>query len=394
MNCLKFHVALIAFALWAATTLDAQLRIPDGFEVQRLYDVPQPQGSWVSLAVDPEGRLISCDQYGKLYRTTMKEGAVQKVEPINVPTGRAHGLLCAFDSLYVMSHAGDGQPAGLYRVTDSNRDDQYDTVKLLRQFEGGGEHGPHAVILSPDKKSIYLCAGNHTELPTPEKSRVPRNWQEDQLLPRMWDPGGHAVGKLAPGGWVCKTDPEGKSFELIGCGFRNEYDIAFAPDSALFTYDADMEWDIGLPWYRPTRMCHVVSGSEYGWRSGTGKWPTYYQDSLPPVLDIGPGSPTGIVFGNGAKFPAKYQNALFIADWSYGVIYAIHMQQDGATYGGEKEIFCTAPGLAVTDMIVNPVDGALYFLIGGRRSQSALFRINYTGAESTETASYRRPMNW
>jgi putative heme-binding domain-containing protein len=362
--------------------------MPEGFQVQQLYEVPKEQGSWVSIAVDPKGRLITCDQYGKLYRTTLKDGVVQNVEPIDIPIGRAHGLLCAFDSLYVMAHAGEGKPAGLYRALDTNGDDKYDSVSMLRKIDGGGEHGPHAIILSPDKKSLYVCGGNHTNIPAPETSRVPRNWQEDQLLPRMWDAGGHAVGKLAPGGWICKTDPEGKSFELVSCGYRNEYDIAFAPDGALFTYDADMEWDVGLPWYRPTRMCHAVSGSEFGWRSGTGKWPTYYPDSLPPVLDIGPGSPTGIVFGTSAKFPAKYQNALFIADWSYGVIYAIHMQQDGATYKGEKEIFCTAPGLAVTDMVVNPTDGALYFMIGGRRSQSALYRIAYMGSESTETAVY------
>ncbi len=65
-------------------------------------------------------------------------------------------------------------------------------------------------------------------------------------------------------------------------GYRNQYDIALNEDGELFTYDADMEWDFGSPWYRPTRVCHATSGSEFGWRSGTGKWPAYYEDSLPP----------------------------------------------------------------------------------------------------------------
>ena len=93
----------------------------------------------------------------------------------------------------------------------------------------------------------------------------------------------------------------------------------------FFTYDADMEWDLGAPWYRPTRINHVVSGSDYGWRSGTGKWPAYYEDSLPPVVDIGPGCPTGVINGLGAKFPAKYQDAIYALDWTFGTIYAIHM---------------------------------------------------------------------
>ncbi len=362
-------------------------RIP-GFRAQKLYDVPEEQGSWVSLTVDPQGRLIASDQYGSLYRITPgNNGAAPKIETIPVETGRAHGLLYAFDSLYVMSHAGNGQPSGLYRVKDTNQDDQFDSVELLRQIEGDGEHGPHAIVLSPDKKSLYICAGNHTKLPEIGASRVPLNWGEDQIVPRMWDANGHAAGILAPGGWVCRTDPEGKSFELISMGYRNEYDIAFDANGELFTYDADMEWDIGTPWYRPTRICHSVPGAEFGWRSGTGKWPVYWPDSLPPVLDIGPASPTGITFGTGAKFPERYQRALFAADWSYGVIYAVHMQPEGSSFTAESEILATGPGLAVTDMVVNPVDGSLYFLIGGRRSQSALFRISYEGSESVAAAA-------
>ncbi len=57
------------------------------------------------------------------------------------------------------------------------------------------------------------------------------------------------------------------------------------------------------------------------------------------MVNIGPGSPTGVVFGYGAKFPAKYQNALFICDWSYGKLYAVHLTPDGATFNGELEEF-------------------------------------------------------
>ena len=91
---------------------------------------------------------------------------------------------------------------------------------------------------------------------------------------------------------------------------------------------------MNTPWYRPTRVCHVVSGSDFGYRNGSGKWPTYYPDSLPPVVNIGPGSPTGVAFGYGAKFPAKYQDALFICDWSYGKLYAVHLKPDGAVVHG------------------------------------------------------------
>ncbi len=366
------------------------MKIADGFEVELLYSVPsETMGSWVCMTPDPKGRLIVSDQYGKLYRVTPPaKGAPDeiKIELINVDVGMAQGLLCAFDSLYVMTNSGDAPRVGLHRVRDTDGDDQYDSAEQLRSLKGGSEHGPHAIVLSPDKKSLYVCAGNHTEPTDFSQSRVPRIWDEDQLLPRMWDAGGHAVGKMAPGGWIAQVSPDGQDWQLLASGFRNEYDIAFNTDGELFTYDADMEWDVGSPWYRPTRVNHVTSGAEFGWRSGTGKWPEYYPDSLGSVVDIGPGSPTGITFGTGAKFPAKYQQSLFISDWSYGVIYAVHMTPKGSTYTGEAERFISAAPLPVTDLVINPADQAMYFTIGGRKTQSGLYRVTYKGSESTAPA--------
>ena len=110
----------------------------------------------------------------------------------------------------------------------------------------------------------------------------------------MPDGSGFMADEKAPGGCICRVDPDGKNWELVSMGFRNPYDIAFNRDGDLFTYDSDMEWDMNTPWYRPTRVCQAVSGCEFGYRNGAGKWPTYYLDSLPPVVDIGPGSPTGV----------------------------------------------------------------------------------------------------
>jgi putative heme-binding domain-containing protein len=358
-----------------------------GFEVELVYSVPETEGSWVSLAVEKPGRLVASDQYGRLYRVTPgADAAATKVEPLLAKIGRAQGLLYAFDSLYVMAHAGDDQPAGLYRLQDTDGDDQYDQVELILPLEGGGEHGPHAIVLAPDGKSLYVCAGNHTKPPVFQSTALPATWDEDQVIPRQWDAGGHAVGIMAPGGWIAQVAPDGKNVRLVAAGFRNQYDIAFDATGELFTYDADMEWDVGAPWYRPTRVNHVVSGAEFGWRSGTGKWPAYYPDSLGSVLDIGPGSPTGVTFGIGARYPAKYQQALYIADWSYGIIYALHLQPNGATYTAESELFCSAPAMQVADMVVNPSDGLLYYVVGGRRTQSSLYRVHYRGADSMAPA--------
>ncbi|MFO0941898.1 MAG: c-type cytochrome [Pirellulales bacterium] len=357
-------------------------KVPEGFKIEKIYNVPRSMGSWVSITVDPKGRLVACDQGGAgLYLITPGvNGQPTKVQKMPVSLSGAQGLLYAFDALYAVVNGGPG--SGLHRLTDTDGDGLADKDEHLMHIDGGGEHGPHAVVLSPDGKSLYVCAGNHTKLPKIVDSKTPQNWQEDHLLPRRWDANGHAAGILAPGGWICNVDPNGKNWSVYSMGYRNEYDIAFNADGELFSYDADMEWDFGSPWYRPTRVVHASSGSEFGWRSGTGKWPEYYEDSLPPAMNIGPGSPVGILFGYGAKFPAKYQKRLFILDWTYSTIYSVELSPNGSTYKGKFEDFVTGSPLPMTDAIVGK-DGAFYFAVGGRGTQSAVYRVTYVGSEST-----------
>ncbi|MGP0065858.1 MAG: c-type cytochrome [Isosphaeraceae bacterium] len=365
-----------------------------GFRVERLFTVPRDElGSWVSMTFDAKGRLIVSDEGNHgLCRVTpapIDGQGETKVERLKAEVSGAQGLLVAFDSLYV---CGDGRRGvGLYRLRDTDGDDQYDRVDHLKEIRGGGEHGPHGLRMTPDGKSILLVAGNHTQTPEGfQSSLVPKNWGEDQLLPRQWDANGHARGILAPGGWIARTDPDGKTWEILSTGYRNSYDLAFNAEGDLFAYDSDMEWDMGMPWYRPTRAVHATSGSEFGWRSGTGKWPAYYVDSLPPMVNIGPGSPVGVTFGYGAKFPSKYQKALYLCDWTFGTIYALHLEPRGSSYTAVKEEFLSRTPLPLTDAAVGP-DGALYFTIGGRGTQSELFRVTYSGNESTAPADPKEP---
>lgn len=368
----------------------SRIKTAKGFKVELLYSVPsEVHGSWVNLCTDNKGRLIVSDQFGKLYKITPPksgEGLSQAdVKPLNVDIRAVNGMVWAFDALYVGVNDYERKiPSGLYRITDSDGDDELDKVEMLRSMEARGDHGVHAVVPSPDGKSLFLITGNGTK-PTQRagNSQVPQVWGEDHLLPSFPDGRGHNRGVLGPGGIIYKVDPDGKNFEAYSNGFRNIFDAAFNREGELFTYDADMEYDFNVPWYRPTRICQVTSGSEFGWRNGAGKRPVFYPDNLPGVLDIGPGSPTGVTFGYGAKFPAKYQDALYALDWSWGKLYAVHLKQEGSSYTATKEEFVTGAPLPITDAIIHPGDGAMYFTIGGRRVQSGLYRVTYVGDEAT-----------
>lgn len=368
----------------------SRIKAAKDFRVELIYSVPGvEQGSWVNLCVDPQGRILASDQFGGLYRfTPPPAGQVLKREQIEkLPTDiRAiNGMLWAFGALYVGVNDYENKiPSGLYRISNSAGSDQLDKVELLRRMEARGDHGVHAVVLTPDGKGLYLVCGNGAKLTTPAASSpVPAIWGEDHLLPRMPDGRGFMRDVLAPGGIIYRVSPDGKDFEVFSSGFRNIFDAALNRDGELFTYDADMEYDFNTSWYRPTRLNHVVSGSEFGWRNGAGKRPGFYSDNLPAVIDIGPGSPTGTTFGYGAKFPARYQNALFILDWSWGKLHAVHLEPDGSTYKAVREEFLSGAPLPLTDAVIHPGDGAMYFAIGGRRVQSGLYRVTYTGTEST-----------
>ena len=368
-----------------------ELNVPVGFEIETLYSPGENErGSWVSLAQDDQGKFFASDQYGNLYTfIAPPQGETLDsldVTPVDLNIGYAQGLLWAFNSLYVVVNRRDTtglMPSGVYRVTDSDDNGELDKVTNLLELEGEGEHGPHSIIVGPEGNDLYLIAGNHTEIPESMTSTFPRPWREDNLFPAYKDARGHATRIKPPGGWIARSDPEGKNWEIVATGFRNAYDIAFNDEGELFTFDSDMEWDLGMPWYRPIRVLHATSGANFGWRTGSGKWPVYYPDNLPSVVDLGQGSPTGILMGRQLNFPKRFQDGLFVLDWSFGTLYFVELEATGSTYSGKREEFLSGVPLPLTDAIAGK-DGALYFATGGRRLESHLYRVTFTGQDDAQ----------
>jgi len=105
--------------------------------------------------------------------------------------------------------------------------------------------------------------------------------------------------------------------------------------------------------------------------------------------------------GASAHFPEKYRRSIFAFDWSFGIIYAIQPQAEGASYKATAEEFVSGSPLPLTDGVIGP-DGALYFLTGGRRLESDLYRVYYhdnkegteklPSTELTETQKLRRKL--
>ena len=363
------------------------LILQPGFKADLVYTVPRDlQGSWVSLAVSPEGDLVAGDQGGVLWHVSLKDPAKPIVTKIDTKFIGCHGLLFAHGALYACtSEKGKGD---IWRIRDTKGDGSYAEQTMLRSLKGAGEHGPHQLVLDRDG-SILVFGGNHTKLPDDEVvGASAKHYDEDDLLKKFEDPNGHAAGIKAVGGWIARMDKDGKDWIRVTTCFRNPYDGAVAPDGDIFSYDSDMEWDMGSPWYRPTRINLCTPGGELGWRSGSGNNPIALVDSQPSLVDIGPGSPTGCTMGTGAKFPAAYQHAFFACDWTYATLYAIHLVPEGGAWKARKEVFAAGRPFSVTDAVIRPQDGHMYVTIGGRGGQAALYRIRYEGKESTAPVAW------
>jgi len=372
------------------------LYAPPGFKIDLLYvSDPATEGSWINMCTEKPGKLVVAGQGGQpILRFTIKDGKVDGApEKLPLKISEAMGLLYHNGTLFVNGAGPKGY--GLYKCVESGSG-EWD-VTPMKIYGSGGEHGAHGIAAGPDGK-LYVMNGNHTKVPEVDPNPAYFNYKEDHVVPRQWDGNGHAAGIYAPGGYVVRHDTDGKTTELVLGGFRNAYDHTFNGDGELFTFDSDMEWDWGMPWYRPTRVNHCTVGSEHGWRSGTGVWPDHYLDNLPPTVNIGIGSPTGVGNGAGAKFPAKNQKALYICDWTYGRLMAVHLKPKGASYEATFENFVCPLGLVkpgapkkafnLTDVVIGS-DGAMYFTIGGRNTQAALYRVTYTGDESTAPADLK-----
>ncbi|MEX2174245.1 MAG: HEAT repeat domain-containing protein [Pirellulaceae bacterium] len=377
----------------------SRFTIDDQFQVQSVLTGAET-GSLIAMTFNEFGHILAAKEGGGLLLIYdgNNDRIPEKVRNYCDKVTNIQGILALNGEVFV---TGDG-PEGLalYRLADKNRDGVLEDVRTLVRFECEvQEHGPHGLVLGPDGL-IYVLLGNHAQVKGELDDGSPHRdfYEGDLLTPRYEDPGGHAVGIKAPGGTVIRTDTEGSGVQLVAGGLRNPYDMAFNREGELFIHDADMESDDGMTWYRPTRLCHVIPGGEYGWRSGWSKWPEYFVDSLPATLETGRGSPAGIVAYNHHMFPIRYHGAIFTADWSQGRILAVKLKRNGASYTASSEVFLEGNPLNVTDLEVGP-DGWLYFVTGGRGTSGGIYRVVWKGqvpADVTDigtglTAAIRTP---
>ena len=220
------------------------IRHVDGFKVELLRTAKSGEDSWISMCFDQRGRiLLGLDKMG-VARLTLEKGNQPKFEKIENSLKHCRGVLFAYNSIYV--NATDSKK--LVRLLDQNQDDLFESRKELIDFDYRSRygHGSNQMRLGPDGM-IYVVIGNDVSFPKETLASSPyRNPQNDWLLPESRD-----QGQDNRVGFILRMDQNGQQREIVAGGFRNQVDIDFDVNGEMFTFDADMEWDIGAPWYRP-----------------------------------------------------------------------------------------------------------------------------------------------
>jgi putative heme-binding domain-containing protein len=391
------------------TVADVKFSTLPGFAIERVNPVDKTD-SYVVVTFDSQGRLVVSreNDHPRMLIDADNDGVFESEKVLSTSVRNCQGLWFDGPTLYgscsdataqpPVQDAGRGAagggrqgqggggrggpppPAGVYRMQDTNADDVMDTFETVAITPGGiQEHGPHAIRRAPDG-TFTVISGNHATIADDKldtSSPVLRD-KDTQFLPYLPN-FGRSIRQGVHSG-VYRWDPARSKFSVLFGGNRNAYDYAYNLAGEVFLFDSDMEWDINTPWYREVRTTHGIPGGNFGYRDGSGKYPAYYIDSLPPVRDVGRGSPVGVEFYTSYAYPREFFDNLFEADWSRGRLLYTALTPNGATYSArsDRAEFVHGEPFNITDVEVGP-DGMLYFTTGGRNTTGGVWRLRYKG---------------
>jgi putative heme-binding domain-containing protein len=370
----RVSLALLAptLAFSAPVFLENQFELPRGFRIYRAATAELSGGSY-DLAFDGQGRLLVGDGNAvRRLKDADGDGVFDSFEVIATGLGvrGPQGLLVYGDRLYAVGgdgiqlYEGYGSASGLVHKG-----------RIGQPFRTGGDHEAHTILRGHDGH-LYFISG--------DGGGVLDRWHiTESNSPVMFE-------RAAS---VFRISRDGKRWECVGAGGRNPPNLGQNYLGELFSFDSDMEWHVGLPFWRPTRLNHWLTGGDHGWQE-VGAYPPYYIDNLPGILDVGRGSPTWGVFYEHNQLPERYRDAFLVCDYRWkresddqyatsGRLVAFFLTREGAGWKAKMETLARpkpeardAEGkpisFALVDVAVAP-DGSLFL----SDHNQGIWRISY-----------------
>jgi len=353
----------------AQVAAPAAFKVPDGlpFAVsdQGQFDTP------FALAFLPDGRILVTEKPGKL-KLRATDGSVKNVAgvPTVAPGGQGGMLDVALAPDFAKSRTiylsyseprPNGQSLALARAT--LKDGPVPGLEGLKVIfragsDGTGEQFGGNIAFSPDRKLLYLSAG--------ERQRFTPSQDPDQAIGKILRL--TLDGKPAPGNPNYAAG--GARAETWSSGHRNPYGLSFDKQGRL--------WEIEMGPKGGDEVNLIQPGKNYGWPKASNG--SNYDDT--PIPDHAPGdgfeppkiwwnpsiSPGGLMIYSGKMFPA-WQGSAFIAALSGQALIRVSLDGDKAAKADQWTM-----GMRIRDVAQAP-DGAIWLLQDGRGNGGHLMRL-------------------
>lgn len=353
----------------AQVAAPAAFKVPDGlpFAVsdQGQFDTP------FALAFLPDGRILVTEKPGKL-KLRATDGSVKNVAgvPTVAPGGQGGMLDVALAPDFAKSRTiylsyseprPNGRSLALARAT--LKDGPVPGLEGLKVIfragsDGTGEQFGGNIAFSPDRKLLYLSAG--------ERQRFTPSQDPDQAIGKILRL--TLDGKPAPGNPNYAAG--GARAETWSSGHRNPYGLSFDKQGRL--------WEIEMGPKGGDEVNLIQPGKNYGWPKASNG--SNYDDT--PIPDHAPGdgfeppkiwwnpsiSPGGLMIYSGKMFPA-WQGSAFIAALSGQALIRVSLDGDKAAKADQWTM-----GMRIRDVAQAP-DGAIWLLQDGRGNGGHLMRL-------------------
>lgn len=351
----------------AAPHPDEILSLPRGFSAQVFAWLREAPTAITDIDFASDGDLIALALDGRIFRLRDRDddglADTQRLIFDNDVSGIprlewAVGMALRGDDIYV---SDDGR---IGRLRDRDGDGTLDHYQTLVAGLPGLQypfHSNNGIAFGPDDL-LYIVVGSTSD---------------------------HGPLREELEATVLRVAPEGGTPEVFATGFRNPFDLAFAPDGRLFTADNSPDsLDAIMPFYPPEELNLVRQGADYG-------FPDVYGFDIhirprdaatePPLLLLPTSSVSaGLTWYGAQHFPPDWRHGIYLAQFGGGlndkgkkVVFVALGEADNAPSAIEARTFANfLPAYRPVDVAAGP-DGALYIV---EWDEGLILRVTWTGA--------------
>ena len=316
-----------------------RFQMPDGFYIEQVAGPPLVERPIVA-DFDDRGRLYVAEASGtndpvekqladKPHRVvqlvdTDGDGIYDERSVFAEHLMLPQGVMWLDGSLYV------GAPPSIWKLTDTDDDGVVD--ERVEWFNGGTLTGCandlHGPFRGPDGW-IYWCKGGFAEqtIVTPSGQSLPSRAAH-----------------------VFRARPDGTHVETVMTGgMDNPVELVFTPDGEMIFTSTFVEHPSSG---RRDGLVHAVYGGVYGKvHSMLDGHVRTSPDVLPPMTQLGPAAPAGLVRFQSTEFGDEYENNLFVANFNLHKVTRHQLRPAGATYATLDSDF-----LVAEDVDFHPTD--------------------------------------